>query len=592
MYKSVKLCLKLVWNVDPCRFLYELIYNSLKQFFNVFYGVWFLRTLLVFVENNKELNHILSLLIFMLLVQLLFYYTNSHFKEVYLPRFQIRLQQSIHETIAKRALRLPYDKYNNPEFLDLYKRVLEETAPAVTKIVNSLGTLAGILVAIIMIAVYIIPVDPIALLMSLLPLVYTYFVSSKKEKSQFELTRATTLPNRKKEYAERIFYLPQYAKELKLTGVYRAIQELYDEGASENITQYKKHGRKIAVLRTVEACISDVLIIMLPILYVAARVLLGAKLQIGDFVGIAQSIDYFAWDIEWFFNTIVDIKAATFHIKEYTNYLDDCDCIVANDGQIQGISTLGVGNYTLSFRDVAYAYPGSDNGVYALRDINLDIRKGEKIAVVGENGAGKSTLASLLMHLISCTEGSITLDGQNINSYAPNELRNFFGVVLQDFHLYPLSVRENIDPKGDLKDEEIWSALRKMELDCIIKDLDTPLTREFSENGLELSGGQQQRLALARVVAKNYPFVILDEPTSALDPLIEQHIYCLLNRTLSDRTLFFISHRLATTQFVDRIIVVKNGTIVEIGSHSELIALGGYYYSLYTLQETMYKEKT
>ena len=129
-----------------------------------------------------------------------------------------------------------------------------------------------------------------------------------------------------------------------------------------------------------------------------------------------------------------------------------------------------------------------------------------------------------------------------------------------------------------------------MALDGVIHSLDTQLTREFSDDGLELSGGQLQRLALARVVARGYPFVILDEPTSALDPITEREIYRLLAHALADRTLLFISHRLASTRFVDRIIVVRNGTIEESGSHVELMAAKGYYYSLYTLQESLYKE--
>ena len=182
------------------------------------------------------------------------------------------------------------------------------------------------------------------------------------------------------------------------------------------------------------------------------------------------------------------------------------------------------------------------------------------------------------------------LDGRDLETFAPGQLAGFFGVVLQDFHLYPVSVRENIDPDGVLDDGTIWSALRAMALDGVIRDLDTPLTREFSDDGLELSGGQLQRLALARIVARGYPFVILDEPTSALDPITEREIYCLLAQALADRTLLFISHRLASTQFVDRILVVRNGTISESGSHAELMAAKGYYHSLYTLQESLYKE--
>jgi len=145
---------------------------------------------------------------------------------------------------------------------------------------------------------------------------------------------------------------------------------------------------------------------------------------------------------------------------------------------------------------------------------------------------------------------------------------------------------------GPLDDEVLWAAIRKVGLQNRISDLDSPLTREFSDEGLELSGGEQQRLALTRVIANNYPFIILDEPTSALDPITEQEIYQLLFQAVSDKTLLFISHRLSTTRFVDRILVLKDGTIVEAGSHQELMEKNGYYHYLYTLQRNMYRERT
>ena len=533
MFQSILFSLRWAWRIDKRRVLYELFYNVLKQFFNVFYGVYFLRTLLNAIETGQDFLRILLLLGFMLLVSILFYYTNNHFREVYLPRFDLRFRQSVCESIVTRVSRLPYDVYNEPEFLNRYKRVVDKTADSVRMTLTSLGTMVGLIVALAMIAVYIIPVDPFALLLSLLPLGYSYFLSARSENLQFELDKATTVSARKKEYADRIFYLPRFAKELRLTRIANALQGLYDEGTEEIAAAYRQNGPKIARLKAIESCIGDVFIIMLPIAYAAIRVLTGAKLQIGDFIGIAQSIAYFGWDVEWFFDMVVEIKSASLRIREYEEYTADCDKAVEDfivpDGKLPDADS----DFTLSCRNAAYAYPGSEAGVFALQGIGFDIRKGEKIAIVGENGAGKTTLVSLLMHLLSCTEGKITLDGRDLETFAAGQLTDFFGVVLQDFHLYPVSVRENIDPEGVLDDDAIWAALRAMALDDVIHSLDTPLTREFSDEGLELSGGQQQRLALARVIARGYPFVILDEPTSALDPITEREIYRLWQHWLS-----------------------------------------------------------
>lgn len=591
MLHAVSLSLNTAWKLDKLRVIYEILYNLIKQFFNVFYGVYFLRIILVYVETGRELLSIFFVLCFMLFVNLCFYLINNYFKEVYLPRFDVKLKQYVYEKTVTIASGIPYDVYNQPEFLDLYKRVLDNTAAGMKTVIESLGTMSGLIVALGMVAFYVVQVDVFAILLSIFPLIYSYFISEKSEIYRFKLKKITTLSERKKDYARRVFYLPQYAKELKMTSIAREIRRIYDEGTEEKIFQHKKIGKKIALLRFIELCIGDVFIVMLPVAYVACKVLLGSSLMIGDFIGIAQSITYFSWDLEWFFSMIVDIKSASLALGEYDEYIRKYTSGAEEKKEHLAVPD-GSEPFSLVCEDVAYAYPGKPEGEYALHDVSFTVRQGEKIAVVGENGAGKSTLVYLLMHLLSSTKGAIRLNGRDLNDFSSEELKSFFGAVLQDFHLYPLSVRENISVNGPLDDETLWSAIHKVGLDDSITDLDLPLTREFSDEGLELSGGQQQRLALTRVIANGYPFIILDEPTSALDPITEQEIYRLIFEAAADKTLLFISHRLSTTRFVDRILVLKDGTIAEEGNHRELMEKKGYYHYLYTLQENMYRERS
>lgn len=596
MLQTVLLSVKTAWKIDKLRVFYEIFYNLIKQFFNVFYGVYFLRTILVYIETGRELLSIFLVLSFMLTVNIFFYLINNYFKEVYLLRFDIKINQYIYEKVVICASSVPYDVYNQPEFLDKYKRVLDNTASNMKKVLNSLGTMCGLITALIMVAVYVIQVDIFAILLSVFPLIYSYFISEKSEVYQFKLNQKTTLSERKKDYARRVFYLPQYAKELKMTSISKAVQGIYDEGIEEKVLQYKKIGKKIALFRFIELCIGDVFIIMLPVAYVAIRILIGSTFMIGDFIGIAQSITYFSWDLEWFFDMIIDIKAASLYIGEYESYIKEYEPNIKKEEMQEQKECPNwsddISSFSLVCKNVAYTYPGKSEGDYALHDINLTIRQGEKVAIVGENGAGKTTLVYLLMHMLSSTKGTIQLNDKDLDDFAPDRLKSFFGAVLQDFNLYPLSVRENICINGPLDDVTLWSAINKVGLQDCITDLDVPLTREFADDGLELSGGQKQKLALTRVIANDYPLIILDEPTSALDPIAEQEIYRLILQAVADKTLLFISHRLSTTRFVDRILVLKDGTIVEEGSHQQLMEAKGYYHYLYTLQENMYRERT
>ena len=413
-------------------------------------------------------------------------------------------------------------------------------------------------------------------------------VGAKGAKYRHEFNQALTFPTRKKDYAKRVFYLPQYAKELRTTSVFQIVQSIYEAGVSETIAICRKFGKKIGFLNFVELLISDGLVIMLPIAYVVVRILTGHMLLIGDFIGIAQSITTFGWDLEWFFDELIAIKEASLYIREYQEYCETYQKTETGDRHLDCSN-----GFELSFVDVGYSYQKGTDAKRALHDVNVTIRNGEVIAVVGENGAGKTTFTNLLSGLFVGKEGEILLNGTEISQYTKADLTKFFGVIHQDFHLFPMSVRDNIRAGEELSEEEIQNAVNQLEVRKKIRNLDQSISREFADDGLVLSGGESQQLMLARIIANRYPFVILDEPTSALDPLTERKINRYVMQTLAspERTILFISHRLFTTQLADRILVFDKGTIVEEGNHCELMKKKGHYYEMYQLQQKLYGQE-
>lgn len=582
--KTCLFAIKVVWQVDKKRVFYEIFYNLIKQFFNVFYGVYFLRLLLNYIETEREMISVFLLLLFMLAVNVLFYFTDNYLKEVYLPCFEMKLNEYIYEETVARGTAVSYDIYTSPDFLDRYQRIMKGTALNIEKILQSFGTLSGLIWALFMILMYVLKVDLFAILLAIVPIGCSFLVTKKGEVLKFHLNQMNTRAERKKDYARRVFYLPDYAKELKMTSVGSEINAIYKEGVNEKIKNYKRIGKEIAGISFVEYFVGDVFVIIIPVVYVAVRMLSGTSLLMGDFVGIAQSITYFAWDVEWFFDVLLEMKGASLAVQEYRDYLA-LDTSMQEDGKR---NALDADSFTLEFQNASYSYPSKEVGDCAIHDLNLTIKKGEKIALVGENGAGKTTFVHLLVGLLSCTKGSLALNGLDIGDYSRESLRHFFGVVPQDFRLYPITIRENICIGGAITDDEIWKTLDVIGLREKISSLDCMFGRELDAKGLNLSGGQQQRLAFARVVAYPYLFVVLDEPASSLDPIFEQEIYQLMFQALKERTLLFISHRMATTKMVDRILVMKNGTIVESGTHEELFARKGHYYHMYMAQIEMF----
>jgi ATP-binding cassette subfamily B protein len=251
-------------------------------------------------------------------------------------------------------------------------------------------------------------------------------------------------------------------------------------------------------------------------------------------------------------------------------------------------------NDMLSLQNITFSYSGNKSVI--INDVSLCIKKGESIAIVGENGAGKSTLIKLICRFYEPSNGKIFWDGNDIKTIEFDDYHSKISALFQDFAQFPLSVRENIDMRKELiEDKEIFNVLDRVELKFLLEDkLDNILSKSVEE-GIELSGGQWQRLGLARILADltsnhTLELLVFDEPTSALDPHSEHHAIELIRQMIQQKTSIVISHRLALTRFVDRILVMEKGSIVEDGSHSNLMLLKGKYYQMFTKQASYYQD--
>lgn len=251
-------------------------------------------------------------------------------------------------------------------------------------------------------------------------------------------------------------------------------------------------------------------------------------------------------------------------------------------------------SYELCLENVSYRYPGAKKDT--IQNLSFTLQPGEKVAVVGLNGAGKTTLIKLLCGFLEPTEGRVLLNGVDIRKYNRHDYYALFSAVFQDFSVLDTSIAENVSQSvKDIDRELVWDCLRKAGLEEKVKalpeKLDTHIGHEVFEDGVELSGGEMQRLMLARALYKNAPVLVLDEPTAALDPIAENDIYQKYAGMTKGRSSVFISHRLASTRFCDRILYMEKGTIREEGTHEELLELGGGYAGLFEIQSRYYQEE-
>lgn len=246
--------------------------------------------------------------------------------------------------------------------------------------------------------------------------------------------------------------------------------------------------------------------------------------------------------------------------------------------------------FEIEFKNVSFKYPGADN--FALKNINIKIHDGENLAVVGRNGSGKTTFIKLLCRLYDVDEGEILINGISIKEYTCESLLKLYSVVFQDFKIFSLTVSQNVTANQEYDEEKLFESLDKANIKERIMQMEnrenTYLYKDLDKAGVEISGGEAQKLALARALYKDAPIVILDEPTAALDPIAENEIYSRFNSFVNDKTAIYISHRLSSCAFCDRIAVFDKAQLVEFGTHNDLLERGGKYSELWNAQAKYY----
>ncbi|MBE6788145.1 MAG: ABC transporter ATP-binding protein [Ruminococcaceae bacterium] len=323
---------------------------------------------------------------------------------------------------------------------------------------------------------------------------------------------------------------------------------------------------------------------------IAKKVFVG-EMMIGDYTLYTGAITSIATCVGTLISHSAMIYEGTLFIDNLMAFMKEKQTVVPlSDKPEKVVHNTG---HTIEFKNVCFKYPGTEK--YVLNNINLTIKAGQTVVLVGLNGAGKTTLIKLLTRLYDPTEGEILLDGKNLKEYDIHSLYSIFSIIFQDFGKYAFTVEENIR-FGDLNKErnidDIKNAAVKSSaknyIDSLPKGFDTPLMRIFEPDGLELSIGQWQKLAIARAFYSDSDILILDEPTASLDPIAEQEIYNQFDELRENKTTVFVSHRLSSATVADQIIVLENGCVIENGTHDELMSLGGKYHKLFSTQAKRY----
>ena len=320
--------------------------------------------------------------------------------------------------------------------------------------------------------------------------------------------------------------------------------------------------------------------------YLSLQIILNA-ITIGEFTMYFSALAQFTGAMNDVMSSILDMKQFGAYYNELEKYMN----IPATMREGENLP-LPQGPYTIEFKDVSFRYAGQTE--YALENVNITIHSGEKLSVVGENGAGKTTFVKLLTRMYDPTSGDIFLNGINIRDIDYDQYQSVLSAVFQDFCLFSFDLKENIvlGGKEPESNQEVEACLELSgfsdKLKKLDKGIDTHVYKDFEPDGFEPSGGEAQKIALARALYKDAPIVVLDEPNAALDPRAEYEMYQRFNDLVQGKTAIYISHRLSSAKFCDKVAVFKAGRIIEYGTHTELIHLNGNYAELFNMQAQYY----
>lgn len=499
--------------------------------------------------------------------------------------------QGIYLSISRKYAETSYPNLLNTDFLALGEKASAACAGNSESSEAIWTTLTDLMTSCIGFIVYLALLTNLNLWLAALVAATTavsYFASKRINEWGY-LHRSEELELTKRiEYANKTATSREFAKDIRMFGLRGWLEDLWGSTMRLYSAFCAKRERKY-----IWANIIDIVLTFLRN-GIAYAFLIGITVKNG--LPASQFLLYFA-ALSGFAQWVVEIldKLSVMHkqsldISTIREFLDWDEPFDLNGGE--RIAFEPNKQYEIRLDNVSFRYPKADKDT--LSHINLTVHPGEKLAIVGLNGAGKTTLVKLVCGFLDPTEGRILLNGEDIRKFNRNDYYALFSAVFQEFSVLDVTVKENVAQCVDGIDEtRVWQCIDKAglteKIQSLPKGIETHLGRRVFKDGVEFSGGQTQRLMLARALYKNAPILVLDEPTAALDPIAENDIYQKYNDMTHGRTSFFISHRLASTRFCDRIIFVDSGKIAEEGAHDELLKNGGGYAYLFEVQSKYYR---
>lgn len=484
--------------------------------------------------------------------------------------------------LAKKAMDLTYQNIENPHTLDLKEKAnaainmgaIHNLLYCLKDIITSVATMIGTALVIISFSPYLVG---FSILISFLIILVNGKQSAYTSKFDLEIVNV----NRRFSYYFSLMASPHYQKEIRVFDLGEMLQSKTQGYLDQMMDGFEDKFGFEANMGAIKIFLESILRLV-SYTYVAMRTLsaaYGPQISFGSFSAIIGANENFMTSFQTMFSELADFIMSLANLEPlYDFYILDSDF----EENLEKASDF----QSLEFKNVTFTYPGSDRKI--IDNLSFRINKGEKISIVGVNNAGKTTIVKLLLRFFDIDSGEILYNGVNINKISKKSLYEKISGVFQDFSIMPFTIKENIIGNKSFKEEKTEKIINQLDLDEKIKELpkglETYLNKDIYENATDLSLGQKQKLAIARALYQDADFLILDEPTASLDPLAESKIYEHFNEMTRGKTAIFISHRMSSSRFTDKILLLDGGKAAAFDSHENLMAYDNLYSKLYNAQ--------
>ncbi len=511
---------------------------------------------------------------------------SNYVENVVYPLQTNRLFGGIYKKLYEKAKNVELRCYEDADFYNRYTMAMDGAEEKITAIIRGvLGTVIGAVSAVVVFW-FMYEIDHYAILFIISPLVGNFVFGNIKNKVDFKRYQEQAPNEKVLNYVSRMMYLPDGAKEIRLSNVFSLFRRQYKEATERNVDVAEKYAFKSASYNFWRITFTFTIIFEGVLLYAIYRNLVTGSISLAQLTIMTSLMVAMTWILIRVFENIMEILKYGLFINNFRSFLDYEEKIPEDqDGEIPSKEFE-----SLEFRRVSFSYQDEET----IKDLSFIIKKGQTAALVGHNGAGKTTIIKLLLRLYDPTAGEIYYNGKNIKEYNLKAYRELFATTFQDFQMFGISVKDNVLMGRHYENEEelVVSALKKAGVyDKVMSlpgGLDAVMTKEFDEEGVVLSGGESQKLAVARTFVKDAPMKIFDEPSSALDPIAEYELFQNIMKEGSDHTMLFISHRLSSVKNCDKVFMLEKGRLIEEGTHAQLIAANGSYAQMYKKQAMNY----